>query len=186
VPLDSSGSRRSSKKIVAKRIIAPARLGELDSQVLLKNFYSPAVDGLMYAVGKSDLKRFTPKSQDVCRIEEGSTNPFLTEERAIEEFLKVVEPRYNRSLAKLRENKMDQESIASIAGFAAYVITDTKFTQAKIVRQIAPRRARTQEQKDAVEHAVAAEDRDRLDGDQQRRDGTSVRRSHLGGTARVR
>src|SRR6202043_1072188 len=29
---------------------------------------------------------------------------------------------------------------------------------------------------------LAAEDRDRLDGDQQRRDGTSVQRSHFGGT----
>jgi hypothetical protein len=27
------------------------------SQVHLKNFYSPAPDGLMYAMGKSDLKR---------------------------------------------------------------------------------------------------------------------------------
>jgi hypothetical protein len=69
------------------------------SQVHLKNFYSPALDGLMYAIRKSDLKRFTPKSQDVCRIEEGSTNAYLTEDRAVEEFLKDVEPRYNASLA---------------------------------------------------------------------------------------
>jgi hypothetical protein len=44
------------------------------SQVHLKNFYSPAMNGLMYAIRKSDLKRFPTKSQDVCRIEEGSTN----------------------------------------------------------------------------------------------------------------
>jgi hypothetical protein len=83
------------------------------SQVHLKNFYSPALDGLMYAIRKSDLKRFPTKSQDVCRIEEG-----LTKDRAIEEFLKEVEPRYNAALAKLRENKMDQEAIASLAGFS--------------------------------------------------------------------
>jgi hypothetical protein len=65
------------------------------SQVYLKNFYSPALDGLMYALRKSDLKRFPTKSQDVCRIEEGSTNAYLTKDRAIEEFLKEVEPRYN-------------------------------------------------------------------------------------------
>ncbi|MGB7078656.1 MAG: DUF4238 domain-containing protein [Xanthobacteraceae bacterium] len=93
------------------------------SQVHLKNFYSPTLDGLMYAVRKSDLKRFTPKSQDVCRIEEGSTNAYLLKDRAIEEFLKEVEPRYNASLTKLRQNKMDQEAIASLAGFAAYVVT---------------------------------------------------------------
>jgi hypothetical protein len=93
------------------------------SQVHLKNFYSPTPDGLMYAIRKSDLKRFPTKSQDVCRIEEGSTNAYLSKDRAIEEFLKDVEPRYNASLAKLRENKMDQEAIASLAGFAAYVVT---------------------------------------------------------------
>jgi hypothetical protein len=92
------------------------------SQVHLKNFYSPALDGLMYAVRKSDLKRFPAKSQDVCRIEDGSTNAYLTKDRAIEEFLKEVEPRYNASLAKLRENKMDQEAIASLAGFVAYIV----------------------------------------------------------------
>lgn len=92
------------------------------SQVHLKNFYSPTLAGLMYAIRKSDLKRFPTKAQDVCRIEEGSTNAYLTEERAIEEFLKDVEPRYNASVAKLRENKIDQEAIASLAGFTAYVV----------------------------------------------------------------
>jgi hypothetical protein len=92
------------------------------SQVHLKNFYSPAMDGLMYAIRKSDLKRFPTKSADVCRIEEGSTNAYLTKDRAIEEFLKEVEPRYNASVAKLRENKMDQEAIASLAGFAAFIV----------------------------------------------------------------
>jgi hypothetical protein len=68
------------------------------SQVQLNNFNSPTLGGLMYAIRKSDLKRFPTKSQDVCRIEEGSTNAYLTKDRAIEEFLKDVEPRYNASL----------------------------------------------------------------------------------------
>lgn len=76
----------------------------------------------MYAIRKSDLKRFQTKSQDVCRIEEGSKNAYLTEDRAIEEFLKDVEPRYKASLAKLRENKIDQECIFCIAGFAVYIV----------------------------------------------------------------
>ncbi len=92
------------------------------SQVHLRNFYSPAMDGLMYAIRKSDLKRFPTKSQDVCRIEEGSTNAYLAKDRAIEEFLKDVEPRYNASVTKLRNNKMDQEAIASLAGFAAFIV----------------------------------------------------------------
>lgn len=64
----------------------------------------------MHAVRKSDLKRFTPRSQDVCRIDEGSTNAYLTKERAVEQFLKEVEPYYNASVSKLRENKMDQQA----------------------------------------------------------------------------
>jgi Protein of unknown function (DUF4238) len=93
------------------------------SQVHLKNFNSPALDGLIYAIRKSDLKCFRTKSQDICRIEDGSTNPFLQESRTIEEFLKDVESRYNASLAKLRENKFDQECIFCITGFVAYVST---------------------------------------------------------------
>ena len=53
------------------------------SQVHLKNFYSPVLDGLMYGTRKSDLKCFRTKSQDVCRIEDGSTNAYLREDRAI-------------------------------------------------------------------------------------------------------
>jgi hypothetical protein len=93
------------------------------SQVHLKNFYSPILDGLMYAIRKSDQERFCVRSQDVCRIEDGSTNAYLKEDRAIEEFLKDVEPHYNASLMKLRENKIDRECIYCIAGFAAYIIT---------------------------------------------------------------
>ena len=92
------------------------------SQVHLKNFNSPALDGMLFAMRKSNLKRFQTRSRDICRIEDGSTNAYLTESRAIEEFLKDVEPRYNASVAKLRENKPDQESIFSIAGFVAYII----------------------------------------------------------------
>jgi hypothetical protein len=93
------------------------------SQVHLKNFYSPALNGLMYAVRKSNLKRFTPRSDDVCRIDEGSTNAYLAKDRAIEVFLKDIEPRYNSSLVKLRSGKMDQEATACLAGFTAYIIT---------------------------------------------------------------
>jgi hypothetical protein len=57
------------------------------SQVHLKNFNSPALDGELFAIRKSDLKRFQPRSRDICRIEDGSTNPYLTESQAIEDFL---------------------------------------------------------------------------------------------------
>ena len=77
------------------------------SQVHLKNFYSPKLGSLMYAIRKSDLKLFTPNERSVCRIENDSTNSYLREDRAVEEFLKRIEPRYNVALEKLLADKID-------------------------------------------------------------------------------
>jgi len=91
-------------------------------QVHLRKFYSPALGDLMYATRKSDLRSFTPNSKSVCRIEDGSTNSYLQNDRLIEEFLKTIEPKYNSAVAKLMEGEIDPESIYAIAGFVAYVI----------------------------------------------------------------
>ena len=91
-------------------------------QVHLRNFYSPTLGSLMYAIRKSDLKSFTPNAQSVCRIEDGSTNLYLREDRAIEEFLRGIEPKYNPALAKLAADNIDQECVYAIAGFVAYVL----------------------------------------------------------------
>jgi hypothetical protein len=56
------------------------------SQVHPKNFNSPVLDGKLYAIRKSDLKRFQPRSRDIYRIEDGSRKPYLTESRATEDF----------------------------------------------------------------------------------------------------
>ncbi len=77
----------------------------------------------MYAIRKKDLKAFTPQAEDVCRIPEGNTNPYLSEARAIEEFLKSVEPVYNSAVEKLMTDKIDGDCIYVIAGFVAYILT---------------------------------------------------------------
>ena len=92
------------------------------SQVHLKKFYSPELGNRIYAIRKSDLKAFTPRSEDVCRITDGSTNAYLREDRAIEDFLKTIEPNYNAALGKLIAGKIDNECIYAIAGFVAYII----------------------------------------------------------------
>ena len=61
------------------------------SQVHLKNFYSPKLGKLMYAIRKKDLKAFTPNSESVCRIDNGSTNSYMQNPRIIEDFLEGVE-----------------------------------------------------------------------------------------------
>jgi hypothetical protein len=91
------------------------------SQVHLKKFYSPALGNRMYAIRKTDLKAFTPKSDDVCRILDGSTNAYLRDDRAIEEFLKTIEPKYNAALNKLIAGTVDKECIYAVAGFIAYI-----------------------------------------------------------------
>lgn len=93
------------------------------AQVHLKKFYAPALGNRMYAIRKTDLKVFTPRSDDVCRIMDGSTNAYLRYERAIEEFLKTIEPNYNAALDKLTSGKIDNTCIYTIAGFVAYVIS---------------------------------------------------------------
>jgi hypothetical protein len=75
----------------------------------------------MYATKKSDLKSFCCDSKSVCRIEENSTNAYLVNDRAVEDFLVGVEPKYTASIAKLRDGKIDRDCIAVLAGFAAYV-----------------------------------------------------------------
>src|SRR5690242_13954733 len=91
------------------------------SQVHLRMFYSPMLDGRMYATRKSDLKSFQCDSKSVCRIEHGSTNPYLAEERAIEDLLLDIEPKYTASVSKLREGRIDRDCVYAIAGFIGYV-----------------------------------------------------------------
>jgi hypothetical protein len=93
------------------------------SQVHLRNFYSPVLGGRMYGIRKRDLHSFPCRSEDVCRTRDGSTNDFLLEPRVVEEFLKVIEPKYNASVEKLRTGAIDYECVFVIAGFIAYVVT---------------------------------------------------------------
>src|SRR5258705_12404118 len=93
------------------------------SQVHLRNFYSPTLGERMYAVRKRDGKAFTPNSESVCRIEEGSTNAYLTEDRLIEEFLKGIEPKYNASVKELAGGHFEAECVYVVAGFATYALT---------------------------------------------------------------
>ncbi len=91
------------------------------SQVHLRKFYSPDLRERMYAIRKSDQKRFTPDSKSVCRIDEGSTNPYLSEARAVEDFLKLIEPNYNGALRAIDSGPLAPDDIFAIAGFVAYV-----------------------------------------------------------------
>ena len=94
------------------------------SQVHLKNFTSASRGGRqLLCIRKSDLKKFPCNPKDVCRIEDGSTNAYLLHDRAIEDFLRVIEPQYNTALLNIRSGTIDGNSVDVIAGFIAYVKT---------------------------------------------------------------
>lgn len=93
------------------------------SQVHLKNFYSKDLEKQMYAYRKADLKFFTPNSKSVCRVDEGSTNKYLEDSRAIEKFLEDIEPKYNTAVEKIKVNNIDREVIYTVSGFLSYIIT---------------------------------------------------------------
>jgi hypothetical protein len=93
------------------------------SQVHLRNFYSPNLGEKMFGIRKRDLFQFQCRSEDICRIKNGSTNEYLTHDRAIEDFLLGIEPNYNKSIAKLQNGEIDAECLYVIAGFVSYVIS---------------------------------------------------------------
>lgn len=93
------------------------------SQVYLRKFLAPDLGNRLYATRKSDLARFTPRTRDICRIEDGNTNNYLTDERVIEDFLRDVEPRFNASFDQFVEDIPEPEHIYSIAGIISYFMT---------------------------------------------------------------
>jgi hypothetical protein len=94
------------------------------SRVHLRNFYAPTLHGeKLFATRKPDLLKFKCSSKDVCFSRGGSNNEFIVEGRAIEEFLKYIEPAYNASVRKLSEGHVDHDATFTISGFVAYVLT---------------------------------------------------------------
>lgn len=94
-------------------------------QVHLRNFYSKDLGKRMYALRKQDQKEFTPDSSSICRIEDGSTNVYLQDPRAIEEFLKLIEPKYNAASSAISQGSPDQQSIFALSGYMATILTCT-------------------------------------------------------------
>jgi hypothetical protein len=94
------------------------------SQVHLKRFYAAALDGRkMFAFRKSDNLSFPCGSEDVCRLSEGNTNAYLTEPRLIEDFLQLVEPKYNAACAAFMADRITPDDVFVLAGFAAFIMT---------------------------------------------------------------
>src|ERR1700726_2476349 len=91
-------------------------------QVHLRQFYSPALAGKqVHGFRKRDGHVFPCSSKDVCRVQDGSTNEYLLNDRAIEEFLKTVEPNYNQAIAELRTGRRTAKSCAVMPRHALWI-----------------------------------------------------------------
>lgn len=93
------------------------------SQVHLRKFYASDLNQLLYAFRKSDGVEFTPNSKSICRLDDGNTNNYLSEPRAIEQFLTTVEPAYNKAVDALATGKPSNDDIYVVAGFISYILS---------------------------------------------------------------
>ncbi|MEX0969524.1 MAG: DUF4238 domain-containing protein [Paracoccaceae bacterium] len=91
------------------------------SKVHLKQFLGNSGTLLLNAIRKSDGKIFTPRTKDICRELDGNTNPYLAYDRAVEEFLKSIEPAYEPCLSRVSKDELDWQSRKVFAGFLAYI-----------------------------------------------------------------
>lgn len=89
-------------------------------QVYLKNFCQSGSTQLN-AISKRSLKKFPPRTKDVCRIPDGSTNKFIKDPRAVEEFLKSIEPKFNKAVTLIRSESFEVDSIYTVAGLFAFM-----------------------------------------------------------------
>lgn len=89
------------------------------SQVHLKRFISK--DNQLFTLCKNTLRKSKCSTRSICSIQDGSTNLFFAEQRAVEHFLEPIENNYNHAVEKLLNQKIDNDAINVIAGWVAYL-----------------------------------------------------------------
>lgn len=91
-------------------------------QVHLRQFLSPALGGRqLYGIRKRDGLKFPCGTKAICRIQEGNTNDFLVDPGMIEEFLRLVEPKYPIALDEISKRRISSETIFVISGFISSI-----------------------------------------------------------------
>ncbi len=89
------------------------------AQTYLKHFIDPNLKTLLHVPRKGDLKYFTPRTEDICREEGWNTNPYFENQRAVEDYLRVVEPKWNRGAGDINELLKYEEVKYFMAGYIA-------------------------------------------------------------------
>lgn len=91
----------------------------------LKNFLDPSLGNLLHAYNKENLEHFTPTTKNICCAQDWDTNPYFEDDRAIDQYLQVVEPKWNDGVKDIRNLLRYEEVKYFMAGYIAVLASCT-------------------------------------------------------------
>lgn len=95
------------------------------AQTYLKHFLSPELENLLHAYDKQDLKHFTPTTKNICCSQDCDTNPYFEDERAIDKYLRVIEPKWDHGVEDINALLKYEEVKYFMAGYIAVLVSCT-------------------------------------------------------------
>lgn len=95
------------------------------AQTYLKHFLDPKLGNLLHAYDKKGLKHFTARTRDICYAHDWDTNPYFQDQRAIDKYLKVIEPKWNYGVTDIHNLLKYEEIKYFMAGYIAVLVSCT-------------------------------------------------------------
>ncbi len=95
------------------------------AQTYLKHFLAPELGNLLHAYDKQGLKHFTPTTKNICCAQDWDTNPYFEDERAIDKYLRVIEPKWNHGVEDISDLLKYEEVKYFMAGYIAVLVSCT-------------------------------------------------------------
>lgn len=95
------------------------------AQTYLKHFLDPALGNLLHAYDKTDLKHFTPTTKNICCAQDWDTNPYFEDDRAIDQYLRVIEPKWDHGVVDIQNLLKYEEVKYFMAGYIAVLVSCT-------------------------------------------------------------
>lgn len=89
------------------------------ARTYLKYFVDPLSPPLLNVWRKGDLKQFKARTDDVCFAEGWDTNPYFREPRIVDQYLRIVEPRWNSGASDIQNILGYEETKYWMAGYIA-------------------------------------------------------------------
>lgn len=95
------------------------------AQTYLKHFIDPKLGNLLHAYDKEKLNYFTPRTEDICYAEGWDTNPYFEDNKLIDKYLKVVEPKWNHAVKDIVCIPHSENTKYVMAMYIAYLTSCT-------------------------------------------------------------